>query len=64
MGKVRYITTNRHKTWRVTCLGVTISEHIDFWHAQQAIPRLYAQKKIDNTYNIEPIRETQEIGNA
>ena len=55
--KVRYICKDRKKTWQVKCKGKIISKHIDFWHAQEAIPRLFKKGKIDNSYTIEPIKE-------
>lgn len=58
MGRIKYINIDKRKTWQVTCGGQTISKHIDFWHAQDAIPRLYKQGRIDNTYKIEPITKT------
>lgn len=56
MARIKYINMDKRKTWRVTCKNKTISKHIDFWHAQDAIPRLYILGKIDNTYKIEPIK--------
>jgi len=58
MRLIKYLNTSKNKTWKVTCRGKTISKHIDFWHAQDSIERLYKQGKIDNTYRIEPMTWT------
>ena len=55
MAQIKYICTDRRKTWQITCKGKIISKHLDFWHAQDAILRLYKQGRIDNSYKIEPI---------
>jgi len=57
MEKAKYINTDFKKTWQVVCYGKVISKHIDFYHAQNYIPILYKQGRIDNTYTIKPINE-------
>lgn len=52
----------RTKTWQVVCHGKVISKHIDFWHAQEYIPTLYKEGRIDNSYLIKPIRNERSKG--
>jgi len=43
------------KTHKVICHGKTISRHMDFYHAQEAITEHFRTRKIDNSYEIIPI---------
>lgn len=51
----------RTKTFQVVCHGKAISKHIDFYHAQDFIPTLFQEGRIDNSYTIEPIPEDKVI---
>lgn len=53
--KIDYIYQDRCKRWKVTCSGKVISKHITFAHAQDHIPKLFRQNRINNNYKIEPI---------
>jgi len=44
------------KTWKIICKGKTISKHLDFYHAQEGVERHLKSGKIDNTYEIVPIK--------
>lgn len=44
------------KEWQVVCNGKVISKHISFYHAQENIPKLYKENRIDNSYEIEKIK--------
>lgn len=54
--KVKYIYTDRRKKWQVICNGKIISKHIEFIHAQEYIPKLFSQGRINNDYEIQPIK--------
>jgi len=56
MLKTKYIYEDRQKKWQVVCDGKVISKHIDFYHAQEYIPKLFRAGRINNGYEILPIK--------
>lgn len=57
--KVKYIYPDKRKEWQIICNGKIISKHMDFYHAQEYIPKLFRQGRINNNYEIQPIRRGQ-----
>jgi len=55
--RVKSYSINREKLWKVVCYGKIISKHIDFYNAQSAVERYLKNDKIDNSYEILPIKQ-------
>ena len=56
MLKTKYIYADRRKKWQVVCNGKIISKHIEFIHAQNNITKLFEAGRINNGYEILPIK--------
>jgi len=55
--KVKAYSIDRKKSWQIVCHGKIISKHIDFYNAQLAVERHFNASKIDNSYEILPIKK-------
>jgi hypothetical protein len=55
--RIKYVYPDRTKKWQIVCNDKIISQHIEFIHAQEYVPRLFKQGRIDNNYEIVPTRK-------
>jgi len=54
---IKSYNTDKRKTWHIVCHGKEISKHESLWHAQNYILKLFRENKIDNSYEILPIKK-------